>query len=119
MSNPRNAKNTSDAPRKIPRSPWRAMACNKMKLFPCSGSMNHAGFMEGRRGGREGGGGVVGGGGEVRRGGGREVRRGGGGEEGRREGGGVFAWIMEHSYESWRLSMGRVSLCYSIRANCS
>ena len=31
----------------------------------------------------------------------------GGGKEGRREGGGVF-------HESWRRSMGGVSLCYSI-----
>ena len=45
--------------------------CNKVKTHACSGSMNHAGIMEG---GREGG---VGGGGED--------------EEGRREGGGVFA----------------------------
>ena len=47
------------------------VCCNKVKRFPCSGSLNHAGIMEGWEGGRWGGGGRRRGAGEVggRRGG--------------------------------------------------
>ena len=68
------------------------LGCNKVKRFSWSGSMSHAGIMDGRRGGREEG---------VKGGSGR-----GGGEMGGRWGGGREE---RYSHESWRLSsMGRL-----------